>query len=85
MTPQEKAKELIDKFYDIEYADFYQNNEHSMNWSEIQQCALITVDELQKFELRIAEQIEFLTKKANGEFKLENLYWESVKEEIKKL
>jgi len=71
MTPQEKAKELVDKFYDIEYADFYQNNGYSMNWSEIQQCALIAVDEI----------IEVLSKDINP---LVN-YWFQVKEEIEKL
>jgi hypothetical protein len=85
MTPKEKAQELIDKFYDIEYADFYQNNGYSMNWSEIKQCALIAVDEILE-----ATKHEYQIQYESGEWSREigykySEYWKEVKNEIEKL
>ena len=47
VTPQEKAKELIDKFLmEVRGADRYNYNLDSMNIFIAKQCALIAVDEL---------------------------------------
>ena len=49
MTPQEKAKELVDKFSNVPLLDSY----------EAKQCALIAVDEIIK-AIKIADNITFM-------------------------
>ena len=70
LTPQEKAKELVDKFKNIVNCDYTFDEEPIFELQK--EAALIVVNE-------IIEQ----SKDANyGGFKL---YWEAVKQEIEKL
>jgi len=52
MTPKEKAKELVEKFQDIENIGRYSGDYGFSEWSTIEsikqakQCALIAVDEM---------------------------------------
>lgn len=47
MTPQEKANELVNKYFlEIEGADRYAFNLPSMNLYIAKECALIAVDEI---------------------------------------
>jgi hypothetical protein len=69
MTPKEKAKELIDKMYNIDFFDDY--NEI------IKKSALIAVD------LRLEGDFIFSSIEYGGEDSLE--YWIEVKQEIEKL
>jgi hypothetical protein len=73
MTPQEKAKELLEKMNVIHYLKG-NGLPVSMHKSQIKQCALIAVDELIKQE----------EKHNNGTFYPSN-YWQEVKEEMEKL
>ena len=74
MTPKEKAKELVDKYYNILPLDKYvitKDEDLSWeynDWKEAKQCALIAVDEI-------------LNHCSEG-FKP---FWRDVKEEINKL
>ena len=70
MTPQEKAKELIDKFLmEVRGADRYCYNLDSMNIFIAKQCALIAVREIQN--LKSVYHYETLSN-----------YWESVEHEL---
>jgi hypothetical protein len=78
MTPQEKAKDLVDKYLDL---DNYNNlnldlfcDECGMSTDAAKQCALIAVDEL------IKQQEKY----NNGSFYPSN-YWNEVKQEIEKI
>lgn len=76
MTPQEKANELVNKYFlEIEGADKYAFNLPSMNLYIAKQCALIAVDEILNFQDNL-----FITKGS-----LAYIYWEEVKQEIEKL
>jgi hypothetical protein len=77
MTPQEKAKELLDKMY---YSGRYDDKEDyipAMAWKRAKQCALIAVDEI----------IQLLVDLSKGyyTFSFNVKYYEEVKEEINKL
>ena len=72
MTPEEYAKELLDKMNVIHYLKG-NGLPVSMHKSQIKQCALIAVDELIKQE----------EKYNNGSFYPSN-YWTEVKAEIQK-
>jgi hypothetical protein len=69
MTPEEKAKELVDKYYqkcaDSSYPD-----------DMAKDCALIAVDEILDDDMYGMEE-EHFEKRIN--------YWEEVKQEIEKL
>ena len=69
MTPKEKAKELVNKFYDA--TDDHWNQDYvSKN------CALIAVDEILNDDMYdMSEDL----------FEKRILYWENVKQEIEKL
>jgi hypothetical protein len=69
MTPKEKAKELVDKY-------FIELNEHNESYDEEAaiQCALIAVDEIRYFMINSLKW----DKKHNGNV----LYWNEVKQEI---
>ncbi len=73
MTPEEKAKELVEKMGN----ELYESNGHSGGAIE---CALIAVEEI----LKNAEQY---TEWSIEEFKLTRQYefWQEVKEEIEKI
>jgi hypothetical protein len=75
MTPQEKAKELVDKY--LRTYPIYNNPTVVISYThnEAKQCALIAVDEILEMDLPILEEDadEFYD------------YWEQVKKEINKL
>jgi len=75
MTPQEKAKELFDKYADeFNFDDTYRGYRE-----QSKQCALITVNEIMKecYNWAGGENIEYDIKRFQ--------YWQQVKEEIEKL
>jgi len=81
MTPKEKAKELVDKFYqrfplkmDVITTRGDLSWEYD-SWNEAKQCALIAVDEI----IKEVDWHDFETPN-----KVLN-YWVEVKQEIKKL
>ncbi len=45
MTPKEKAKELVDKYWSIGEQEW---QDTPLTWEEAKQCALIAIDELIK-------------------------------------
>ena len=80
MTPQEKAEELVDKYYNILPFDKYvitKDEDLSWeynDWEEAKKCALIAVDEIMK--VVGWEKMELGIDRDN--------YWEEVKQEIEK-
>ena len=84
MTPKEKAKELVDKFYqrfplkmDVITTRGDLSWEYD-SWNEAKQCALIAVDEILWEIIKYADN--------SKEYVIENSkYWEEVKQEIEKL
>ena len=74
MTPKEKAKELVDKFFEYTYRVKWDidKNKWEHNFDQSKQCALIAVDEI----LNICVDSLGLT---------ELDYWQDVKEEIEAL
>jgi hypothetical protein len=73
MTPKEKAKELVEKYYEL----FSVELENTICIYEAKQCALIAVEEIEKaidFDWIEIQNLES-----------EHRYWEQVKEELKKL
>ena len=70
MTPKEKAKELVDKFFEYTYRVKWDidKNKWEHNFDQSKQCALIAVDEILK----------------TNPYKARN-YWQEVKTEIEKL
>jgi hypothetical protein len=70
MTPKDKAKELVNKFFYAKDEDGF----HSWNGYRARQCALIAVFEL----LKDTEEID-------GMRVINNPYWMQVKNEIEKL
>lgn len=75
MTPKEKAKELTDKYFNVGDQEFDYSKEF----------ALIAVDELIDFENRMIDEWTRYFEGKGGQMKVERLYWEEVKAEIKKL
>ena len=76
MTPKEKAKELVDKYFKLlnyEFGDLV----YSLSDKQPHQCALIAVDEI------LLSQFQFDMMSIYGTpF---NHYWQEVKQEIEKL
>lgn len=70
MTPKEKAKELVDKFYIGRSRD---NLPLTMYWSSAIGCALIAVDEI----LEVTISYDDISKDYE--------FWKEVKQEIEKL
>lgn len=86
LTPKEKAKELLDKFknIDVECDDSIEGNYFmTMNKSDAKQCALIVVDEMivQNGDIYLA----MLGDKTNDYYVKMNSYLFEVKQEIEKL
>lgn len=52
MTPQEKAKQLVNRFL---FADIYFTDKHYGAYRNAKQCALIAVDELVEHDIDIIE------------------------------
>ena len=77
MTPKEKAKELVDRYY-WTFGDGYLGEQHI-------QCALIAVDEIikdLKESLKVAEDLHL---HARGLIIGSLVDWQEVKQEIEKL
>jgi len=72
MTPKEKAKDLVDKFY-IQEIKYYENIVTA------KQCALIAVDEISE------ELSEVLMVTASSYINKHIAYWQEVKQEIENL
>jgi hypothetical protein len=74
MTPKEKAKELVYKYFsgdDLLYED--------LTWIQAKQCAIIAVDEILNYDIRAKCESQFVI-----EQRIES-YWQEVKQEIEKL
>jgi thymidine kinase len=82
MTPKEKAEELLLRYLKVKTHKMFNGWWHKIT---AKQCALIAVDEAIEFENRIIKEVQFLSDKAGHAFRCEGLYWEQVKNEIKKL
>jgi len=85
MTPKEKAKELVDKFYqrlplkmDVITIRGGLSWEYD-SWNEAKQCALIAVDEILNYDIKAKSEAQFVIQK-----RIED-YWNEVKQEIKNL
>ena len=72
---KEKAKELVEKFYNVEDTEWTVDNGCGISWNEAKQCALICVNELLTFREAL-----FI-----NEGSMAYLYLKEVKEEIEKL
>ena len=74
MTPQEKAKQLANKYFkqsDLLYED--------LTWIQAKECALIAMDEILK-------AVQNLNRHDTEYIRDEHIpYWEEVKQEIEKL
>ena len=86
MTPKEKAKQLVDKFYQTTPNESWFNppiglQEEYKAWEQSKQCALITVDEIINSRPSLPELLN------GGYFSEEILLsnWKEVKQEIEKL
>lgn len=72
MTPKEKAKQLVYKYYDLFLVDL----ENSISISESKECALIFVE----------ETLWNTFYHNNGDTSLDRIkYWQQVKKEINKI
>ena len=87
MTPQEKAKELFDKYADeFNFDDTYRGYRE-----QSKQCALIVVDEILKSEPRYPSNVDWDDAGATHQYYYEAQreeaarYWKEVKQEIEKL
>jgi hypothetical protein len=79
MTPKEKAKELTEKFNNINNAIFRLLRKPVIN-SISKQCALIAVDEL----IRVFDE-DFDDYRSYYNYHTADEYWQEVKNEIEKL
>ena len=84
MIPKEKATELISKYMEIDLQPFSEYGDY-MEKDAAKKIALIVIDEMIDFEKMIINQLHKITKNAGGEFKVQNVFWIQVKEEIEKL
>lgn len=73
MTPKDKAKELVDKMWNID------ERYGSIGFHEAKQCALIAVDEILNYDLKAKTESQFIIERRIEE------YWTEVKQEIEKL
>lgn len=73
MTPYDKAKELVEKYYE------YSQDVGDINYSS-KQCAIICCDEIIE-SLRQSQKMSV----SSGEYMYQFEYWQSVKREIEKL
>jgi hypothetical protein len=71
MTPQEKAKELVEKYLAMQFGDFPKTN--------AKQCALIAIDEAESSEYNVLTKFGLVTENYTS------VYWQEVKSEIEKL
>jgi hypothetical protein len=71
MTPKEKAKELVEKYFDT----CHKSSDLELSWKVCKKCALIAVDEIMKAVGW--EKMELGVDRDN--------YWTEVKQEIEKV
>ena len=74
-TAKDKAKELLDRFLDMDFIDDY-NQEYWIEYKNAKQCALICVD----------EQIDFINEMISIDYNIRKIYineLEEVKQELK--
>jgi hypothetical protein len=76
MSPQEKAKELVEKYRGVAHSDFHNQTgyDEAQREENQKQCALIAVDEILNHHL--TEQ---------GLYRIDRYYWQEVKKQIDKL
>jgi len=94
MTPQEKASDLVNRFYDkiedVESVDDrgWSSNSRLLDYSvklASKQCALIAVDELiESFNSIYDASIRNIEKYSGAKYGMRD-YWEEVKKEIENL
>jgi hypothetical protein len=80
MTPQEKAKELLEKMNVIHYLKG-NGLPVSMHKSQVKKCALIAVDEIEEALTDYGRGYSFQLQNMDSEFR----FWENVKQEIENL
>ena len=77
MTPKEKAKELVDKFFEYSYRVKWDidKNKWEHNFDQSKQCALIAVDEILSMGIM----------SDSGDWRMAKQYWMEVRTEIENL
>jgi hypothetical protein len=76
MTPEIKAAQLVNKYFNFIYLD--------LDYEQAKQCALIAVDEILKLEN--PNTYNYLTEsKEHLIIQIADNYWQEVKKEIEKL
>ena len=77
MTPQEKAKELVEKYRGVAHSDFHNQTgyDEAQREENQKQCALIAVDEILEEALGLDD----------NDYQSKFDYWLKVKQEIEKL
>jgi hypothetical protein len=98
MTPKEKANELVDKMYNVDFHD--DAREIAMRYPHAIKCALVAVDEIMKFPKTLLYTMNIHRFKTIEERDVDNWldtegividemtaleYWQEVKQEIEKL
>lgn len=84
MTPQEKAKELIDKFYNYSSSlDEAMTHTQTQRWWSAKQCALIAVEEIIK-PMNYPKKYSFPSHITRHLSPPLERYWQEVKQEIEK-
>ena len=78
ISPQEKAKYLVDKFYDVDVISADMMSSCSI---DAKQCALIAVDEI----LKDYSYMQNVRNYNSNTIHSQRVYWQEVKQEIEKL
>ena len=86
MTPKEKAKELVDKFYDTTPNEAFIDEPLVLStpyssWGQAKQCALIAVDEI----LNDYSYMQNIRNANSNQIHSRRVYWQEVKQEIKNI
>jgi hypothetical protein len=77
MTPEIKAAQLVNKYFNFIYLD--------LDYEQAKQCALIAVDELiESFNCIYDASIRNIEKYSGAKYGMKD-YWQEVKQEIEKL
>lgn len=83
LTPKEKAIELVDEMYNVDFHD--DHDECAMQYKHAVLCAMVAVKEMIDFEKMIVNNIKELSALNGYELKNEGLYYEEVYFELDKL
>jgi hypothetical protein len=81
MTPKQKAKDIYSKFTRYEV----NGDRYFCKGPIVKVQSLILVDAMIEFELKIIEDVKFLSNKLGSPFRCDGLFWEEVKQEIEKI